>query len=77
MRAELLDKAERDTTGLESLLEGDQDNYFLSAGGGDKASGGKSSAPAVDIEVLISSYKLSSNPQVLVSGVPIHLQIIG
>lgn len=40
VRSELVDKAERDTTGLESLLEGDQETYFLSAVG-DKASGSK------------------------------------
>ena len=38
VRSELVDKEERDTTGLESLLEGDQESYFLSSAG-DKNSG--------------------------------------
>lgn len=38
VRSELIDKEERDTTGLDSLLEGDQESYFLSAPG-DKSCG--------------------------------------
>lgn len=30
VRSELIEKEERDTTGLESLLERDQEGYFLS-----------------------------------------------
>lgn len=41
VRAELAEKVERDTTGLESLLEGDQESFFISGGKGDKGSGGK------------------------------------
>jgi len=31
VRGELVEKEEKDTTGLESLLEGDQESYLLSA----------------------------------------------
>lgn len=39
VRLELMEKEERDNTGLEALLEGSQESYFLSGGGGEKAIG--------------------------------------
>ena len=39
VRPELIEKEEPDNTGLESLLEGDQESYFLSTASKDKGCG--------------------------------------